>query len=421
MHWKTLDLDPAQATAKDVKRAYAQRLKKCRPDRDPEGFRLLHDSYQNALGELEWRAQRVAFRQASMALPDVGARDLAAPPQLVPGAAPGAQVQAAMADTGEPPEDMAAAISHIAFSPAAASMLEVLDRLEDALKNDLPDVAQRVREAEVALYENPDEVARWGHVVHNLILKYGTHPQLRLGPETLLFELEHQSMAATCAVIDRLAQGENSTGVNGLAELFVRHKQRINTPAGGSAASHLACVAATWAKDKVGPLADIAYENLARVDRDVHMRYIDQLVAKSALSDPCGPLPRRVERQQRNRPFAHAPRVFPWRIGILLIYPLLKILMLIASSGSPSYAPPNIIQTSPARVQRAGPEDISKSLILSKLAEKPEREDWKTYMERMDRMSRKDREFTPPGSTRDLDPSGNPYLKLLREPPAGGK
>ena len=70
MHWKILDLDRAQANVKDVKRAYAQRLKICRPDQDPAGFKRLHDAYQDALSELEWRSQAVPF-PASASFPVV--------------------------------------------------------------------------------------------------------------------------------------------------------------------------------------------------------------------------------------------------------------------------------------------------------------------------------------------------------------
>jgi|GEM_PF-4274597 len=45
---------PAEAEKREVKRAYAQLLKRHRPDEDPEGFRRIHDAYQRMLLELEF-------------------------------------------------------------------------------------------------------------------------------------------------------------------------------------------------------------------------------------------------------------------------------------------------------------------------------------------------------------------------------
>ena len=55
---------PSDADEREIKRAYAKRLKTVRPDTDPAGFQQLHDMYQQALA---WR-QRVA-EQASVAPP----------------------------------------------------------------------------------------------------------------------------------------------------------------------------------------------------------------------------------------------------------------------------------------------------------------------------------------------------------------
>lgn len=268
MHWKLLDLDPAQATEKEVKRAYAQRLKKCRPDQDPEGFKHLHNAYQTALGELEWRSQSDQFNGISS----------------IP------------ATTSEPvldhSDDAATATSHVAVSPSVAAILDVLDRLEDSLKNNHTDVAARVRDAEVVLFQYPDEACRWGESISNLIVEHGTHADLRLKPEALLFELEHQSVAATVAVIDRLDRGENREGIHGLSTLLLNHKDRIKTPAGALAASRLACAAAFWAKKHVTPLANFAYENLARGERDFHMQHIDRHIAIDQLLSEVPPAQR---------------------------------------------------------------------------------------------------------------------------------
>ncbi len=51
-----LGLDPKGATEKDIKRAYAVKLKTTRPEDDPEGFMELRDALELAKSQLHWRA-----------------------------------------------------------------------------------------------------------------------------------------------------------------------------------------------------------------------------------------------------------------------------------------------------------------------------------------------------------------------------
>ena len=53
--WSFLELDPHQATEKDVRSAYARLLKKYRPNEDLEGFQRLRRAYEAALGDLRNR------------------------------------------------------------------------------------------------------------------------------------------------------------------------------------------------------------------------------------------------------------------------------------------------------------------------------------------------------------------------------
>ncbi len=55
--WGRLELDPATATERDVKRAYARLIKVHRPDTDPQGFRDVHEAYQAALTWLREAAE----------------------------------------------------------------------------------------------------------------------------------------------------------------------------------------------------------------------------------------------------------------------------------------------------------------------------------------------------------------------------
>lgn len=57
MWWEILELT-AEADQKAIKVAYAKKLKKTRPDDDPEGFKTLHAAYQQALA---WQAHKEQY------------------------------------------------------------------------------------------------------------------------------------------------------------------------------------------------------------------------------------------------------------------------------------------------------------------------------------------------------------------------
>ena len=56
-----LELDRDTATEKDVKRAYARRLKVTRPDEDPQGFMALRNAMEYALNDIRWRDEDAAY------------------------------------------------------------------------------------------------------------------------------------------------------------------------------------------------------------------------------------------------------------------------------------------------------------------------------------------------------------------------
>jgi len=258
MPWRTLELDPAVATERDVKRAYAKRLKNCRPDRDPEAFRKLHDAYTAALGELQRRGMSPAERIQQYLPVDFPSHT----PVVLDEAPAGEVVPAA-----SPVPDL---------SPGLLAVLASLDHLEAGLKGNAPDIGDRVRMAEKALYENPAEMAHWGQIFDVLLQEYGGHPGLRLTPEAILFELEHGGEAATVALIDLFDEHGNVDGIAGLAKLLLRSKQRIANPAGAFAVCRLARAAAFWVPHHFQVLANFAYELLPRGERDYHMEILDR-------------------------------------------------------------------------------------------------------------------------------------------------
>lgn len=90
------------ATERDVRRAYAVRLKKTRPDDDPVAFQALHEAYQACLEEVRYREEESLEADES----DEHGEETAVPfatPRALPGPRFGATVLPALASNDEPP------------------------------------------------------------------------------------------------------------------------------------------------------------------------------------------------------------------------------------------------------------------------------------------------------------------------------
>jgi len=261
MPWTTLGLDPSAATEREVKRAYAKLLRTCRPDQDPEGFRMLHEAYQTALYELQWRS----------------VEDRIAPFESA-GSADGERLGDDTVDL--PMEGSTSSFANepaaIDLSPGLRAIAEHFDRLEQAFASGSGNVAALIEQAETLLYEHPAEAMRWGELMQEIFARHGDHPDLRLKADTIIFELEHGGVAATLAVIDRLDRKGVPQAIVNLSNVLLQNQARIATPAGGIVATRLAGAAAFWTQRHAEKLADFAYRHLARGERDFHMQLIDR-------------------------------------------------------------------------------------------------------------------------------------------------
>ena len=84
--WSVLGLDPAAATERDVKRAYAMLVKQHRPDRDPDGFQHIRGAYEAALTQLQQTHGAIEMPSPSVdepeSMPAERAQGPPAPPAL---------------------------------------------------------------------------------------------------------------------------------------------------------------------------------------------------------------------------------------------------------------------------------------------------------------------------------------------------
>jgi len=100
---------PSDADERAIKRAYALQLRKHRPDTDPEGFRRIHDAYQQALAMLASAQRPSAAPPQRWAVPPVRPVEEAVP---LPAAAPAPVPSPAPAlETARPEPEPAAAVT----------------------------------------------------------------------------------------------------------------------------------------------------------------------------------------------------------------------------------------------------------------------------------------------------------------------
>lgn len=280
MPWTTLGLDPEGASERDVKRAYAKRLRVCRPDQDPEGFRKLHDAYQAALRELQWRSEgdddNDPWDAGGGTLPIEITRTEQIE-ELRPREGAAFPIEASSDDT------LWTGMGTFEPSAGLRAITDCFDRLESALANGGGDIPMLVEQAEILLYEHPSEAIRWGELMQEVFARHGDHSALVLKAATIVFELEHGGTAATLAVVERLDRRGDSQGIATLANLLLQNKARIATPAAGIVAARLAGAAAFWARGRTERLADFAYQHLGRGERDFHMQHIDRHVAMASM------------------------------------------------------------------------------------------------------------------------------------------
>lgn len=250
--WVLLELDADTASEKDVKRAYAKRLKVTRPDQNPEGFKELNDAYQYALFDLQRKSASV-FADEDFS-----------PPSL---------------DT-EKYEEKNGEVERVVSMPQAVAgeheIKQATAMIEDSIVSERDITSVDMRGLEQLLYEFPMSARVWSQHVAPLIEQYPCHPQLLLKPDALIFEIEQGSCEVTLAIINRLDRLGKMDAILGIAQYFHKFAERIASPLGARIFARLACSAGMWQLPIVDVLANAAYKNLLINERDYFMDLIDQ-------------------------------------------------------------------------------------------------------------------------------------------------
>lgn len=261
--WDILELDEETATLRDVKRAYAKRLKVTRPDQDAGAFQELREAFEQAKMELAWASEPMGQVPVDLGdLPPPDSSDHLDPPTE--------------SHLAEAPRDPLQARSSEDHSENTNSFFQnEVEAIREAVESE-GDVPAAMRSFEGALFSQPAEVNLWGQAFSDLVLEFPDHPDIRLRPEAILFELENEGSQAAHCIISRAESEMDSAKIGNLSQLFQKNLARISTTAGGQAVAHLACAAALWNPMHAKPLMDVAYEILPVVWRDQQMANIER-------------------------------------------------------------------------------------------------------------------------------------------------
>lgn len=269
MPWELLGLDPESATEREVKRAYAKKLKVTRPDKDPKGFQELKEARDEALLQLEYGG----FISRKVDLDAVPLEEGTAGPSQAD------DWQNEYADFLDPvveerEGDSLASQSIVSSTGRPSELLDSFLGLEAALESD-EKIPEATREFESALYQNAHLAKEWGEMVAELLDSERGREAVKIKAEALLFELEHDSSAGAVAVITRAERANNRSGVGSLAGVLLENRSRISTGAGGEAMARLASACAIWEPLHVKPLSNYAYELLPTSWRDAALHQVD--------------------------------------------------------------------------------------------------------------------------------------------------
>ena len=258
MPWEILNLDKESASEREVKRAYARLLRQHRPDKDPEGFKRVHEAYTQALLQLEWKNQADYYDDDHI---DDGPLKLE--------------------ETDHP--KMVHEVDPLSASAFAAETrigtAEELKLLEEALNaGELNSVSEEYIALEKMLYAHPGLFAEFSGSLYNLA---ELNPELfyqALPASVAITELIEGDATLASGLIERHLLEDDYSQLIELGETLVRKQDLMRSPAAGRVVTRLAGELAIPSPDLAERLLDIAYESLPSDERGWLISGVEQQV-----------------------------------------------------------------------------------------------------------------------------------------------
>ena len=245
--WAILGLDPAAATEKDVKVAYARLIRQYRPDADPEGFQRVRQAYDSVLAQMK-DPNREAMIELSSPVPH---EEDTSPPVSLPPSVMEAQMMLKVAlDTKDP----------LKIGDASN---ELQKRCLDARPGFLG-----IELWNQALYQLFDgdveklvEVVRFGQLIE---------------------ELRHGQAKVCHAVIGCWVDQKNWVQLQTLADCVEKEQASLANATAASVAVRLGLLFSFKQPHQAQRLAHLAYPNLSLDSRDGQVHQVEQQAALGA-------------------------------------------------------------------------------------------------------------------------------------------
>lgn len=243
--WQLLLLDPAVATTRDVKAAYARLLKIHRPDQDPEGFKRLRSAYETALQLLETGILTADPTESRAAPPVLEERQMAD-------------------ESGLPAEDLQAQLTSAVQSLQTAASTRI---------------RQKIREAWVQFDAVADNLRVDLHVrCNHLFEAFAQHIPLlaELSSDERL--IEHLSMGEPrlpSLALDLWGKSGDARRLSEFSVSLARARQVESTEFGAVALVQTALGLAVWSPDAASKLGQRAYPHLPTDSRTALMEALD--------------------------------------------------------------------------------------------------------------------------------------------------
>ncbi len=298
--WEVLGLDPSEATAKEVKRAYAKLLKIHRPDTDPEKFQEIREAYEMTRDWLSVPPSTYIPVEMGEPLPMATVEEPAqtTDQQEVEEAKNDSDSEAEL----EPKEEAQPALDRSKYDAVSVvqesidlpnPLRERLTEMEKAISTDTWYGGEGSVESAYIKGQNycrdfPRYLASWGAAVVHLFAGYEDEFSDILSIEDILFELRQDVSVQTQFVCEFFDQNGRLISLGHIGKALAESKPPIETTAGAFTAWTLAQWLAIAYSHEIAPrLLDIAYPHLPVRQRDAMAQSVQYLIHSGQILRPC--------------------------------------------------------------------------------------------------------------------------------------
>lgn len=241
MPWKTLELtDSEDLTTIDVKKAYAKKLKTTRPDRDPEGFQKLRDSYEQALNIIRYREFDPDDAPQGVNFSNTPFQPTLEEPKSTP------TPRNENLTKAEEPSEVTHLIDAILLDLKTLNIKSAQENLDRSAEH---------------IYTHPSELDTWSQKLSSSLTS-GDFKSLDFSPELLCYEIQSENHFVTNACIDSWLDALEFEKLSALASYINQHSATITD---GYLCEKLACIIAIYNTEAAIKLSELATKRFTEI------------------------------------------------------------------------------------------------------------------------------------------------------------